>query len=556
MRGWTWQRATVLCSLAGFAVQTSLVQANDEICPFESDQKRVALVIGNPDSGKNTLTAANDAKLLADALLSLGWDVILEETLQLSTIESVLADFEGRIGDADQVLFSYSGHGYQIGSSNYLLPFGGAAGGDDPQFPLDAIFDVLSVAENARKIVILDACRVLVDEGAGNLERTPWVEQEGRPSNTLLFYSAGFATEALDNDGREGEDLSPFARALIDSIREPGLSLPKLVARVDKEVRGYSSQTQNPDDRGVADFVDFYFRPPVEIDLELTSRYDSAFAFLNGSLVASTRADQRLLDDAAQVAEDPGLTLNAGSNTLKLFLANSKTFDADQNWRLPSGWSYDATIGWPHHTKVKLGGPEAPSEVILASTLAGEERYPFKAGPRHGGIFQVGEVAMFVDPKTSCIEATLQDDIWQEGGEQGILWRKSLTELGIERDPRIARLIGPLQAAVILVKTLDLGKTIRLPDLSRIDTVVGGSKRLEPWVRVCMEDRWADRLQALATSIASTLDHSKTKPFESFDRDLSACIRDVAGEMRLAESETLIWTAFDQRHDPNAPGPN
>ena len=81
-------------------------------------------MIGN-DSYKslpNLNNARTDARGMAAKLKELGWSVILRQDASRRDISRSLADFEGRLKDAEVGLVFYAGHGIQKNGTNYLVP--------------------------------------------------------------------------------------------------------------------------------------------------------------------------------------------------------------------------------------------------------------------------------------------------------------------------------------------------------------------------------------------------------------------------------------------------
>ena len=77
--------------------------------------KRLALVIGN-DSYKNLLdlnNARTDARSMATKLKELGWSVILKQDASRHDISRSMADFEGRLKDAEVDWFSMPGMAFK-----------------------------------------------------------------------------------------------------------------------------------------------------------------------------------------------------------------------------------------------------------------------------------------------------------------------------------------------------------------------------------------------------------------------------------------------------------
>ena len=91
--------------------------------PSAEAAKRVALVIGN-DSYKSLPdlnNARTDARGMAAKLKELGWSVILKQDASRRDISRSLADFEGRLKNAEVGLVFYAGHGIQKDGANYLV---------------------------------------------------------------------------------------------------------------------------------------------------------------------------------------------------------------------------------------------------------------------------------------------------------------------------------------------------------------------------------------------------------------------------------------------------
>src|ERR1700730_1593670 len=78
--------------------------------------KRVALVIGNSQYSHVTpklASPANDAHDISQALVSVGFDVILETDIGKAKFDRSLAEFARKASGADTALFYYAGLGLQ-----------------------------------------------------------------------------------------------------------------------------------------------------------------------------------------------------------------------------------------------------------------------------------------------------------------------------------------------------------------------------------------------------------------------------------------------------------
>jgi len=92
----------------------------------QAAETRIALVIGNSDYSSGSLpNPANDAKLIGDALTSLGFDVIARRNADQITMKRAIQEFGSRLesaGPGAVGLFYYAGHGLQLSGRNYLIP--------------------------------------------------------------------------------------------------------------------------------------------------------------------------------------------------------------------------------------------------------------------------------------------------------------------------------------------------------------------------------------------------------------------------------------------------
>jgi tetratricopeptide (TPR) repeat protein len=213
-------------------------------------QKRVALVIGN-DAYVNQPrldNAGRDARVIGAALQKVGFKLVGDRPLidlDKATTDRMVEAFTALAQDADIALFYYSGHGIQIGGTNYLLPI-------DLRSVSPATVDfqtlnadlVLKVMENSRarvKMMLLDACRTnpfirRKDQGGG-------LAQMQALAGTVI----GFATQP-NNAASEGPvgGNSPYAAALATYIGVRGIELFALLNEVGLDVMAKTNNLQQP----------------------------------------------------------------------------------------------------------------------------------------------------------------------------------------------------------------------------------------------------------------------------------------------------------------------
>src|SRR5271166_6011905 len=217
--------------------------------------KRVAFVVGN-GAYKNVAQLPNppiDAKAIAATLRNVGFEVIEGTNLTRDTMTAKLLDFGKKAQGADIAVFYYAGHGIAISGTNYLLPID-ADSKSEMDVKLGAAINIdltldQTMGDAKVKLVFLDACRdnpfaakikstatrsVSVGQGLAEMK-----SGEG----TLIAFATGPGQTALD--GQEGTN-SPFTRALIAHITEPGIEIQQAMTEVRAQVSDETSKGQLP----------------------------------------------------------------------------------------------------------------------------------------------------------------------------------------------------------------------------------------------------------------------------------------------------------------------
>jgi uncharacterized caspase-like protein len=217
--------------------------------------KRVAFVVGN-GAYKNVAQLPNppiDAKAMAGVLRNVGFDVVEGTNLTRDTMTQKLLEFGKRAQGADVAVFFYAGHGIAISGTNYLLPVD-ADIKSEMDVKLGAAINIdltldQTMGDAKVKLVFLDACRdnpfaakikatatrsVSVQQGLAEMK-----SGEG----TLIAFATGPGQTALD--GTEGTN-SPFTRALIAHVTQPGVEIQQAMTEVRAQVNEETSKGQLP----------------------------------------------------------------------------------------------------------------------------------------------------------------------------------------------------------------------------------------------------------------------------------------------------------------------
>jgi hypothetical protein len=239
--------------------------------PAFAQPQRVALVIGNSAYIHATPLAnpVNDANAMAEALKELGFEVLLGTDLDKRGLDGKVREFSRALTVAEAGVFFYAGHGLQISGRNYLVPIDAQLQAErDIDFEAVALDFVLKQMEYDREgktnIVFLDACRdnplsrnLARSMGTRSANIGHGLAQVQAGVGTFIAYSTQPGNVALD--GKDGN--SPFAAALVRSIKAPGHNLTAVMIDVRKQVLVATAGKQVPWDHSALT-GDFYFGAP------------------------------------------------------------------------------------------------------------------------------------------------------------------------------------------------------------------------------------------------------------------------------------------------------
>jgi formylglycine-generating enzyme required for sulfatase activity len=250
-------------------------------------ETRIALVIGNSEYASGPLpNPANDAKLMGDALTSLGFDVIARRNADQTTMKRAIEEFGSRLekaGAGAVGLFYYAGHGVQLNGKNYLIPTTARIDREGDveieAVSADWVIEQMRYARNQLNIVILDACRNnpftrsmrSADHGLATMDA---------PAGIIIAYSTAPGSVAADGSGRD----SPYTETLTRAMRE----LHEPVEQVFKHVRvGVMAETGGKQIPWEASSLtgDFFFAGPSKVAPETSQ------ALVTGAVPAADNGD-------------------------------------------------------------------------------------------------------------------------------------------------------------------------------------------------------------------------------------------------------------------------
>src|SRR5256714_1397820 len=232
--------------LAGFGVVAALLCVS--VQPAAA-QQRIALVIGNAAYPKGPIAhSLADGGLIAEALTSIGFEIIEGADVNSNDMRRLFGEFLQRVNAAGPgaiAFIYYNGYAIQFEGDNYLIPVD-AQLNRDSEIPIQGIrlFDLLRPLADtaaAAKIVVLDAARPLpfqiqggqLAPGLGAIESAPGM---------LVAFSSAPGTVAPDGAGPYGA----YATAIAEMVREPGLDIDTLFARIRLRTNESTNGVQTP----------------------------------------------------------------------------------------------------------------------------------------------------------------------------------------------------------------------------------------------------------------------------------------------------------------------
>lgn len=216
------------------------------LAPAHAGEGRVALVIGNEayENAPPLATPVRDAQDMARALRDLGFDVTVLTDANPDVFKAVLGAFAAKAAGADTALFYYSGHAFQQGGVNRLVPV--SARLDDPAklsgetLALDEIAAAIR-PRDGQLLLFLDACRT---NPLPEAPQDAGLAQYDAGTGSFVAFATAPGQVAWDK-GADGEN-SPFTGALLRHIAEPGQSLSDLMILVRNDVSDQTGGKQIP----------------------------------------------------------------------------------------------------------------------------------------------------------------------------------------------------------------------------------------------------------------------------------------------------------------------
>lgn len=209
--------------------------------------KAKALIIGNANYPNSILdNPQNDAIDISNTFKRLGFETIIVLNADKVTQDVSITDFAKSLDDYEIGVFYFAGHGFQIDNENYLAAvdtnFEDEAHAKHTAFPLNILLSYLNKAKNPTSIIILDACRELLNQRAWYRS----VESTGlapifAPKGTLIAFATSPGEKALDGTGKRN---GVYTSALLQHIVAENIPIEEMFKRVRNTVYAISKGKQ------------------------------------------------------------------------------------------------------------------------------------------------------------------------------------------------------------------------------------------------------------------------------------------------------------------------
>ncbi len=229
-----------------------------------------ALIIGNDEytNLRNLKTAVADATAVAKTLKDdYGFETRLLTNATRAEILGVLNELRARLGDNDNLLIYYAGHGVMDWEADvgYWLPVDAAKSDDVQWLANDRLTRILKAMQAKHVMIVADSCYsgslVRATKARTKIagDRMAWLDRMNRKRGRTVMTSGGL--EPVLDDGGQGHSV--FAKAFLDALRENDgvIEGQELFAAIQRPVVVNSDQTPDYADirRAGHDGGDFLF---------------------------------------------------------------------------------------------------------------------------------------------------------------------------------------------------------------------------------------------------------------------------------------------------------
>jgi uncharacterized caspase-like protein len=194
----------------------------------------------------------HDAEDVAAALKRSGFETMLATDLDKTAMDEAMIKFSRALRAADVGMFYYSGHAFQFGGINYLVPVDAKLDDEADLRRMVRVDDIVADMQQAKnlRILVLDSCRdnPLVDQlkrsigAARSASMARGLAKLDSPEGMIVAYATQAGSIADDGDGRN----SPYTTAFLKNI-EAKEEIGTIFRRITADVYQTTHQKQLPE---------------------------------------------------------------------------------------------------------------------------------------------------------------------------------------------------------------------------------------------------------------------------------------------------------------------
>jgi TPR repeat protein len=488
-----------------------------EANPAAAAGRHVALIVGNAsyENLPELPNTTNDAKAVRSTLEAAGFEVYFGTNVKRLDFEDLLKRFYRAADGSEIALVYYSGHGVQVGGSNYVVPtdakLNTAYDIELQTLRVQDIYDYLS-AHSRAQLIFLDACRVnpfriqqfWIVDSLKTVGATTGLARSASNIGSLIAFSTEPGKVAYDGTG----PTSPYTGAFVRHITTPNEEIRQALTQVRRDVIAATGGEQVPwENSSLVDDIYLVKAPPPPVVTPFLRVNASSGAPVAVNIPAPKTTTNEPLKIQIDRPPDQGRLLLNGKEidpTAPLSAADldKLTFDPAG---APNGaiglWSYVVSDPWSQSTRgvvaVAIGPGDSPAarrddEQAKSAALATSRRYFIGLDHFRGhAMIGVGAVPIgLAAPSTSGLDLSLQAEV-TSGTEIGSLSvdGRTLTvgsRLALEEMPRVAffpKIDSADRQGVVSLVLLDTPREqISLaisPDVSACDAEAGAPLDLQ-----------------------------------------------------------------------------
>ncbi|CAN2049772.1 formylglycine-generating enzyme [Candidatus Magnetomoraceae bacterium gMMP-1] len=391
-------------------------------------ETRLALVIGNGDYQSSPLdNPVNDARLIAETLSNLNFNVIQREDLNYQEMNAVIDSFGRQLKDIEIALFYFAGHGMQINGNNYLIPVNSNIDSESEvkyrAVNAGLVLAQMKEAKTNTNIMILDACRNNPFKRSFRSKKSGLAFMDA-PSGSIIAYATSPGKVALDVGKSKNHGLYSFE--LAKHLKIPGMRIEDVFINVRKNVKKFTKKfTSEPQVPWESTSLEttrlilasgYVIKEKGETKLLITSNISRSVVYING---------QRMGYAPVNITQ---------SGEYKIVVSKSGYYDFKKNVRLSKNMSLKVgavldkiiTTG-----NLKLKGSPKGAEVYISDILSGS--IPCTIRDLEQGYYELkiqkeGYKTGYVEIRINAGETTDKSvKLKSKGPVVGQKWRESLT---------------------------------------------------------------------------------------------------------------------------------